>query len=1190
MEELFEETTPILTSDQKVRVFISSTIEELKEERNAVISAIRDLKLRPIFFEEGARPYNPREVYKANLEQSHIYVGIFWKQYGWIPPNGTISGIEDEYNLSKNKPRLIYVKEASEGRDPRLEAMLQRVRDEGKLSYCNFVNDSELADKVKNDIMQLLSESFGIEPHERLRLTIPDYLQTLQEQMSSQGLILREKLIEKAKKELQNKGTLLIVGGPGAGKTYFLGMLAEELDAIYVSLKNKTTQQVCSYLANQLSMRRNHALQNHLSEEDARAALQEEMANNSAVLFIDDVDQNPVATKALYGLHFFNCKSIFAARSENAVLFRGVPKFALPPLSLEEVEKFLELQEIKLPPGELQRLYSASKGNPLYIYYFTQNQVSPLPEGLYDYQDSLWQQLSSLQKEIMNILAHSFSNLNLADLHALLNSQQLITKMPMETKQILDSTVPLIRQTEGHYEFFHIHFRDHVCRISEMDGLSEHYHKMLAEYAANKKWTVAAAFHYLKANDPKMREYLTEGATTAMLRGEWLLAENFLKNEISFLKDNEDLHNEALCRYLLGQVYTEIGDYGNARAEVDKSIQLFSNLEDNEWKYAVELWSSLLLLREGRAEKTIETLKEAVIHYHNQDLLMEATAQLNLGFAYLQVSRFRESAEVTQIALDIFTKVGDERGIYSSLINMACSVGQLGNHELQGKYAKQIIEAATKRDLPRLKAAGLNHLAMAYRHSNNPKAAQHALEECIAICQKLGCIETEAINIANIGNAFRDQGLNDQAERAYLESLTKAREHQLHEQEAFALELLSKLNHGKGFHNEAIRLGLQALEIHRKFGVNLRIASTQDNLARSYVELKDYKNAAESYEDSAKHYAITELWGEAAYNYEEAATMWASIEQEKNARNCICQGVKCAHLRGAPSWAASILTEFSTNDKIEDLGDYYLRTFREFIKDPQSVSFTRFMLNFSIYCKRHCSEDNSLFKAGIESLIKGSPKEPHANLSNALAVGIEQASDRIYLISDLENLALVIIRSFDHIYYRSMPDGMKIWTIGMDWQEPIIVQIHCISDEPIAERIAMALSLILYTNRRLIENVISDLGGSQEKGFSLYITTQKEIESNSGIKINPIIGGEAMPASITETGVPWDQPQPPTALVIHDDYETLADWVTNPGNKAFVWLLINVHSAFVAHCVHKGRESMPELARRSREFCEAVLL
>jgi hypothetical protein len=238
MKELieYEETTPILTSDQKVRVFISSTIEELKEERKAVISAIRDLQLHPIFFEEGARPYNPRDVYKAFLEQSHIYIGIYWKQYGWILPNGTISGIEDEYNLSENKPRLIYIKEAPEGRDPRLEVLLQRIRDEGNVSYCNFGDYSELADKVKNDVMQLLSERFAIESHECLKLTtIPDYLQILKKEMSAQGLVFRENLIDEVKKELQSKGKLLIVGGPGSGKTYFLGMLAAKLDAMRIS-------------------------------------------------------------------------------------------------------------------------------------------------------------------------------------------------------------------------------------------------------------------------------------------------------------------------------------------------------------------------------------------------------------------------------------------------------------------------------------------------------------------------------------------------------------------------------------------------------------------------------------------------------------------------------------------------------------------------------------------------------------------------------------------------------------------------------------------------------------------------------------------------------------------------------------------------------------------------------------------
>jgi predicted nucleotide-binding protein len=45
----------ILTPDQRVRVFISSTLEELAEERAAALRAIRRLHLVPVWYESGAR-------------------------------------------------------------------------------------------------------------------------------------------------------------------------------------------------------------------------------------------------------------------------------------------------------------------------------------------------------------------------------------------------------------------------------------------------------------------------------------------------------------------------------------------------------------------------------------------------------------------------------------------------------------------------------------------------------------------------------------------------------------------------------------------------------------------------------------------------------------------------------------------------------------------------------------------------------------------------------------------------------------------------------------------------------------------------------------------------------------------------------------------------------------------------------
>jgi predicted ATPase len=150
----------IRTPDQRLRVFVSSTLKELREERDAARRAIERLRLTPVLFEEGARPYPPRSLYRAYLEQSHVFVGIYWQRYGWIAPDMDISGLEDEYRSAGDKPRLIYVREPSPDRDPRLSDLLDRIKGEGQTSYKSFRSPSELQGLIEQDLALLLSERF----------------------------------------------------------------------------------------------------------------------------------------------------------------------------------------------------------------------------------------------------------------------------------------------------------------------------------------------------------------------------------------------------------------------------------------------------------------------------------------------------------------------------------------------------------------------------------------------------------------------------------------------------------------------------------------------------------------------------------------------------------------------------------------------------------------------------------------------------------------------------------------------------------------------------------------------------------------------------------------------------------------------------------------------------------------------
>src|SRR5258708_13657347 len=103
-------TSTIRTPDQRLRVFVSSTLQELADERAASKEAIQRIRLTPVMFEMGARAHPPRELYRAYLAQSDVFIGLYWQRYGWVAPDETISGLEDDYRLPKEMPTPIYTK------------------------------------------------------------------------------------------------------------------------------------------------------------------------------------------------------------------------------------------------------------------------------------------------------------------------------------------------------------------------------------------------------------------------------------------------------------------------------------------------------------------------------------------------------------------------------------------------------------------------------------------------------------------------------------------------------------------------------------------------------------------------------------------------------------------------------------------------------------------------------------------------------------------------------------------------------------------------------------------------------------------------------------------------------------------------------------------------------------------------
>ena len=229
-------TELIRTPDQRLRVFVSSTLQELADERAAARTAILQLRLVPVLFELGARPHPPRDLYRAYLEQSHVFVGIYWQRYGWVAPDMDVSGLEDEYLLAGQHPKLVYLKQPAPDREPALGALLDRIREDGGTSYRPFSTADELRELLENDLAIMLTERFeatvpadeiAASPNETLPLAPSPLVGRELEVHALTELLLRDQV-----------RMVTITGPGGSGKTRLAVELAE-------TFRDRLGQRVC---------------------------------------------------------------------------------------------------------------------------------------------------------------------------------------------------------------------------------------------------------------------------------------------------------------------------------------------------------------------------------------------------------------------------------------------------------------------------------------------------------------------------------------------------------------------------------------------------------------------------------------------------------------------------------------------------------------------------------------------------------------------------------------------------------------------------------------------------------------------------------------------------------------------------------------------------------------------------------
>lgn len=209
------------------RVFLSSTSRDLKEHREIVRERCTALGYDVILMEEfGAQDTNALGVSLKEVSVCDVFVGVYARRYGYIPPGLEASVTEQEYDEAKrlNKPRLIFVvlpdyvehellEQYRDDGDPavaaKIDAFLQRVGEERV--WDTFTTPQHLASRVV----------FALSKWEGWRKPQPP--------LPARRYVGRRELLDDIQLSLENHRRVALLGIGGIGKTLTALQLAQAL-------------------------------------------------------------------------------------------------------------------------------------------------------------------------------------------------------------------------------------------------------------------------------------------------------------------------------------------------------------------------------------------------------------------------------------------------------------------------------------------------------------------------------------------------------------------------------------------------------------------------------------------------------------------------------------------------------------------------------------------------------------------------------------------------------------------------------------------------------------------------------------------------------------------------------------------------------------------------------------------------
>ena len=1067
----------------RLKIFVSSAIEECAEERAVVSGAIEAINHEPVLFERiGARPHPPPDLYRPRLKTAHIFVGIYRESYGWVAPDMTISGVEDEFTIASRRgmDRLIYVLRDAPARQPRLQELIDRAK--ADLTIAFYDEPEDLQDRVRHDVTAVVSNRFVDQP-----LSFSDVAsaaEVLESLFSASSQAFRRKAVEKdLLAALESTERLCVTAPMGGGKTVLLAQLSALRDWLFVDARGMTEFDVIASIANCLRERQGKPSRTFSNEAAATTELLAAWRAFAGNTLVVDGARIPQAVWNLMppGAYLLVSASQSIA-APNATHFR------IPPLQAEEIRAWVtELRGEATSAEEVNRLARQSKGSPLYLRFYALGEPHREHLSLQQLEIDTFEALSPRAREVVVYLSLASRPLDLAALTTLVATTT--SDGPEAVASVVNEAGAFVVDIGGGISLVNEHTRRTLGEhLRESPARHSFFARRLGAYYATRGQYLWAFTVFDDAGErSRADDVLPRAAYQAGMRGGGVSAVSVFRRQVQVASELAHGPDEVVARISLAQALQQIGDLGGAEEQIEQARTRAHAVDDHRVTLVVREAELTLRIGTMSVEERLLAIASLCDDYaENGNEFEAARTATALAESYIQAGMFEEAEARSRSALNYFVAVGDRYGQRVARTNLAVSLSGLeGREDEAASLAQTLVKEIDPSRHPRERAVICNIMTRRFRRSGNPEMARRYAREAIEIGETLGLHRVVAVNRINLGNIERDEGSLDAALGEYRAADRAAHQAGDSNTEAFAnFDIASVLNERRE-HTLAAFYAQHAVAKAREAHNPLIQVRANKELAIAHRGEQNIPDAIDAYIAAfiaAPHHPTSKTW-----QLDLACTALALAAEADRADLTV--------------HALAELFEDDPAPATDDLATDMLRSFYAGLRPMVTSARSELILPLvalalsGVLVDLPTPVERRILLQSAEAVLSTATDRESATLLLAIA-GLVLASNWDALsLPDLVDLAEAIVEVDSRVHFKPQPDGAGHWNVRIGPDPAVLVTLTQMDTSNRSAVVALAIACLLAAvGDRFCDEIIGTAQRPRDEA-TIMVTCRSEFET-----------------------------------------------------------------------------------------------